>query len=115
MPREIGDRSVEAITGARFRSIREALGMTQVQFRDYLQEQAGVEIGQAELSRLETGMQRPTVEDIAVWSCLDPHKRGRLWLAWGDEPTRATRAIEDERCREVLVPPARPTAKRRAR
>lgn len=109
-----GSRALDAEIGARIREIREALGLQQDEMRALL-ERHGLHVSKTAYSRYETGGARATYEDIAVFACVDPRKRGRLWLAWGDAPaSRSAGAYEDERCREKVIP-APAVARRRVR
>jgi transcriptional regulator with XRE-family HTH domain len=72
----------------RLRQIREATGLTQLRFLPHLNAAAvhlGVrEYSQSTLSKLESGPQAPSFDDIAVFAAVDPEGRGKLWLAWGE-------------------------------
>lgn len=82
------DRGGDGV-GARLRAVREATGLTQVQFLARLNraaEQLGVRpYAQSVLSRLENGLQQATFDDVAVYAAVDPLGRGKLWLGWGEE------------------------------
>lgn len=69
---------------ARLRAIREATGLTQEQFRAVLV-RAGLDLSQSQLSRLENGLETPSLDELAAYAAVDPLKRGRLWVAWGDD------------------------------
>jgi transcriptional regulator with XRE-family HTH domain len=73
----------------RLRAVREATGLTQLQFLPLLNEAAarlGVRAyAQSTLSRLETGLQEATFDDVAVFASVDPERRGKLWLAWNEQ------------------------------
>jgi transcriptional regulator with XRE-family HTH domain len=78
----------------RIRDIREAAGLTQLQFLDVLNRSAA-RLGarpylQSTLSKLETGAQDVSFDDVAVFAAVDPLHRGKLWLGWG-EAVDATR------------------------
>jgi transcriptional regulator with XRE-family HTH domain len=79
----------------RLRSIREAHGLTQHQFVAVLNRAAdklGVrDYTQSTLSKLETGVQEASLDDIAVFARVDQAGRGMLWLGWGltDDATLA--------------------------
>ena len=88
---------------ARFRAIREAKGLTQELFLPVLRKAAIAVLGdggraysQSTLSRLESGRQAPTFDDVAVWAEIDPEGRGKLWLAW-EEAVDATLARPKEK------------------
>lgn len=74
---------------ARLRAIREATGLTQEQFRAVLI-RAGLDLSQSQLSRLENGLETPDLAELAAYAAVDPLKRGRLWLVWGDDPREGT-------------------------
>lgn len=72
----------------RLKAVREAAGVTQLQFLARLNA-AAESLGkrtyaQSQLSRLENGLQEPTFDDVAVFALVDPERRGKLWLAWGE-------------------------------
>lgn len=72
----------------RLRAIREALGLTQIEFLPVLNREAEAlgqrAYSQSTLSKLESGAQAATFDDVLVFALSDPLGRGRLWLAWGD-------------------------------
>jgi transcriptional regulator with XRE-family HTH domain len=72
----------------RLRAVREATGLTQLQFLPLLNSCAvDLEIkaySQSTLSKLETGTQAATFDDVAAFAAADPQRRGKLWLAWGE-------------------------------
>jgi transcriptional regulator with XRE-family HTH domain len=78
----------------RLKAVREATGLTQARFLPRLNQAAerlGVrEYSQSTLSRLESGMQTASFDDVAVFAAVDPLQRGKLWLAWGEEVVSAT-------------------------
>jgi transcriptional regulator with XRE-family HTH domain len=81
------ERGLETVD-QRLKAVREATGLTQVQFIPRLN-QAAEKLGvrpyaQSVLSRLENGGQQATFDDIAVYATVDPLHRGKLWLAWGE-------------------------------
>jgi transcriptional regulator with XRE-family HTH domain len=83
----VGRKEPEA-QPARLRAVREATGLTQLQFLAKLNA-AAERLGtrayvQSLLSRLENGLQVPSFDDIAVYASIDPERRGKLWLAWGE-------------------------------
>lgn len=116
----VTDGSREALV-ERLRSIREASGLTQVQFLERLN-RATAAAGmrpyvQSVLSRLENGGQQATVDDIAVFAAVDPKGRGKLWLAWGekDDPTLRRHGVRDipvEAMKKVAEP--KPAPRKRA-
>jgi transcriptional regulator with XRE-family HTH domain len=72
----------------RLKAIREATGLTQLQFLERLNSVAK-KLGtrpyvQSLLSRLENGLQVPSFDDITVYATVDPKARGKLWLAWNE-------------------------------
>jgi transcriptional regulator with XRE-family HTH domain len=82
-----GSRSIEPVH-VRLRAVREATGETQVVFLPRLNREAAArgvrEYSQSTLSKLESGTQAATFDDIAVFAGVDPKGRGKLWLAWGE-------------------------------
>lgn len=75
----------------RMKAIRKAHGMTQEIFLAVLREGSRAVLGdgvrtysQSTLSRLESGKQPPTLEDVAVLAAIDPQARGKLWLGWNE-------------------------------
>lgn len=83
---------------ARMRQIREDTGLTQELFVGRLNATADALFGagvkryrQDTLSKIEN-RQSPTFVDVAVWSSLDPKRRGKVWLAWGEDADSALAA-----------------------
>lgn len=78
----------------RLKAVREATGLTQLRFLPRLNHVAvalGVrEYSQSTLSKLESGAQAASFDDVAVFAAVDPKRRGRLWLAWGEERAEQT-------------------------
>jgi transcriptional regulator with XRE-family HTH domain len=77
--------------GYRVYLIREALGtrrdpMPMQAFAELIAKVSGVSYDKSTLSRLETGERKLSLEDIDAIAPIDPLKRGRSWLAWGDPP-----------------------------
>ena len=77
---------------ARLKQVREATGLTQLQFLPRLNAASrqvlgeGVrEYSQSTLSKLETAAQESVFEDVEVYAAVDPQSRGKLWLAWGED------------------------------
>lgn len=77
---------------ARIRAVREATGLTQQAFLYQLNAASARVLGdgvreysQSTLSKLESGAQEAAFEDITVFAAVDPKRRGKLWLAWGEE------------------------------
>lgn len=87
------DRSRGPLTpsevGARLKSVRVALGLSQLEFIALLWEKLGYELRQSELSRIESGKQAATLEDFTAFAAVDPLQRGRAWLAFEDGPMTA--------------------------
>lgn len=102
--------------GPRLKDIRERLGLTLIEMRELLIEH-GLRLSFSNVNRMELGTEMPTVDELRIFAALDPLKRGRLWLVWGDPPPRATPksggAPADDRKRERVVPA--PARVRRAR
>lgn len=82
-----GGQGAESIA-ERIRSVREAHGLTQLQFLAVLNRQAAAlgarEYTQSTLSKLETGTQEASFTDVAVFAATDRLRRGKLWIAWGE-------------------------------
>jgi transcriptional regulator with XRE-family HTH domain len=77
-------------TGDRMRSIRELRGEKQPEFATELTRAAkrlrlDVTYEGSKVSRLESGRQIFTLEDVTIVASVDPEKRGREWLAWGED------------------------------
>ena len=75
--------------GDRVRSIRELRGEKQPEYATALNAAAKrlklpKNYSVSTISRLETGRQEITLEDVLIIAAVDPEKRGRDWLAWGD-------------------------------
>lgn len=77
----------------RAKAIREARGLKQEDFLPELREASVAVLGagvrrysQSLLSRLESGKQEPSLEDVAVLAACDPEGRGELWLGFGVTP-----------------------------
>lgn len=72
------------------KQVRGALGLTQIEFLPVLNAAAkkvgAAPYSQSKLSKLESGSQDADFDDIAAFAEADPLQRGRLWLAWGDQP-----------------------------
>jgi transcriptional regulator with XRE-family HTH domain len=80
----------------RFRQIRDALGTTQPEFAERLNEvarQLGLDpdYTQLNISQRETGRLELDAEDYAVLSSIDPLKWSWEWLAFGRKLTRGTK------------------------
>ena len=94
---------------ARLLAVREALRMTQAQFLGPLNKEAAARgvraYSQSTLSKLEGGGQAVTLDDIAVFAAVDPLKRGKLWLGWGEERSAekplATGTLSDQHVQAV--------------
>jgi transcriptional regulator with XRE-family HTH domain len=76
----------DAQRGQRVKAIREARAVTGKEFAAALEAITGDRYDTSEVSRLETGNRVATWRDILAIAALDPEKRGRDWLAWGDDP-----------------------------
>lgn len=44
----------------------------------------GVRYDSSVVARIESGARRLTLDDVAVIAAVDPKRRGRAWLAWGE-------------------------------
>lgn len=73
----------------RLKQVRADLGLTQLEFLPVLNAaaaRAGVaSYTQSKLSKLESGSQAADFDDVAAFAAADPKRRGKLWLAWGEE------------------------------
>lgn len=80
--------------GDRIRKVRERRGEKQPEFAAAMNEAAQV-LGIADrydntkVSKMEIGSRDVTLQDVQVIASIDPEKRGRRWLAWGDTPQTA--------------------------
>ena len=110
--------------GERIYLIREALGsrrdpMPLDKFAELIQTETGAVYDKSVLSRMETGDRKVTLEDVAALSQVDPLKRGRDWLGWGDQDEGGQGATDDPPVHFVspqqlyTVPDPKPVAKRR--
>jgi len=75
--------------GERIYLIREALGtrrdpMPLEEFARLIVTRTGASYDKSILSRMETGDRKVTLEDIEALAAVDPLKRGRSWLAFGE-------------------------------
>lgn len=73
-------------------AVREATGLVQVDFVKELNRANRKLFGggarmytQSTLSKLEIGWQEPSLDDVAVYAAIDPLKRGKLWVGWGEK------------------------------
>jgi hypothetical protein len=85
----VEDREGQTI-GGRIYLIREALQTRRDplpldKFAALIAETTGVVWDKSTLSRMETGDRKVLPEDVAIIAQVDPLKRGRSWLAWGDD------------------------------
>lgn len=78
---------------ARLVAIREATGLRQTDFVVQLNRVARGLYGrgvrryrQPTVSNLECGHQAVSLMDVAVYAAMDPKKRGKLWVGWGERP-----------------------------
>lgn len=77
--------------GARLRDVRESTKLRLEDFVPALNARARELLGDAaptfnggRVSKLELGVQRASLDDIAVYAAIDPQRRGKLWLAWDE-------------------------------
>lgn len=94
----------------RLREVREATGLTQIEFLPRLNAAAKSlnmkrTYAQALLSRFETGTQVPTFADVAAYAVVDPKRRGKTWLAWGERADAITRETEEAVSRRLGAAP----------
>lgn len=70
----------------RLKAVREATGLTQLRFLPRLNQAAAAlgvrEYSQSTLSKLESGAQGASFDDVKVFAAVDPLQRGKLWIAW---------------------------------
>lgn len=106
--------------GARLRAVREATGKKQQDFVPLLDAAAADLYGSGELtysqsalSRLETGGQTATLEDIAVFARVDPKRRGKLWVAWGETEDAELRPVPKVSTKRFKDAPGTADAERR--
>lgn len=84
------DADEEGTVGARLLLIREALRSRRspLSLRELaarLNAQEGVDDFDAtKLSLVERGERRVTLDEVAALARIDPLRRGRLWVGWGD-------------------------------
>lgn len=102
---------VPGSVGERLRLVREATKLRLEDFVSQLNRESSRRFGAAgptfnggRVSKLELGVQRAALDDIAVYAALDPLRRGKLWLGfneWSDSAVvapdvKAGRAAEPE-------------------
>ena len=116
----MADRALEE-RKRRIKAVREALGLTQEALLPVLNDAAqrlGVRVfKQSSLSKIEGGPQAVSFDDVAVYAAVDPKRRGKLWLAWGEKADATMAATPDDAELERLTgvafrkrQPAKPTA-----
>src|SRR4051812_46961163 len=85
--------------GDRVRTVREALGENQPAFARRLSEAAQnlgliwLRYDNTIVSKLEIGARDLSTDDTVVVAAIDPERRGKLWLAWGEERDSAIRPL----------------------
>lgn len=62
--------------------VRKALPLREL---ERLLAERGHRIHASELSKIEQGLRALSTDEVAVLAGLDPLRRGRSWLAWGEE------------------------------
>lgn len=125
--------------GHRVYEVRRALGpdarheMPQRQFAELLNERAATlfpdpadrpRYDSSVIARIEKGERRATVPDITLVADVDPQRRGKLWLGWGedaDEMMRPThlgpsviRTPDPKITKRAKLPEKAPAKKKRA-
>lgn len=77
----------------RLKRVRLDARMTQVEWSARLNELARALFGdeapryrQGVITKLETGMQAASFDDVEVYAAADPKQRGKLWLGWNEPP-----------------------------
>ena len=114
--------------GDRVYQIRQALGpnarrpMSQDAFADALTQRGARRYYGPEISLIESGKKALTLDDVETIAAMDPERRGKLWLGWGESvdatmhpPREEPAHVEPEP--EPIAKPASATIdrKRRAR
>jgi hypothetical protein len=99
----------QGTVGERIYLIREALGtrrdpMPLDKLAELIERTTGAVYDKSILSRMETGERKVSLDDVAVLASVDPLKRGKAWLAWGDPA-----AAEKENGGASSRPPAQPS------
>lgn len=87
---------VPGSVGERLRDVREA---TRLKIEDFVPAlnrvsrdlfgDAGPAFNGGRVSKLELGVQRASLDDIAVYAAIDPKRRGKLRLAWNETVDRS--------------------------
>lgn len=100
--------------GARCKEVRLATGLKQADFAGLLSRAAkqlhgGAATGydQPLVSLIENGGRDITLEDVAVYAAVDPMRRGKLWLGWGESRDPATAETPEELAARLGVEPPR--------
>jgi hypothetical protein len=62
-------------------------------FVERVKKATGEHYDPATISRLENGKQIWKVSDVEAFAAVDPDRRGRAWLAWGELPALPSDAL----------------------
>jgi transcriptional regulator with XRE-family HTH domain len=105
--------------GKRLREIREALGLTQAQFIEHMNDRIGYSVSLPEYSRWENGFKEVDRQWMPAIATLHPqHKAGfdAAWLAWGEQSValRKQRKTEPDELSGKLEIVADPRKKKRS-
>jgi transcriptional regulator with XRE-family HTH domain len=86
----------------RCKDVRSATGLKQADFAARLDQAAkrlhgekAIRYDQPLVSILENGGRSMTLEDVAVYAAVDPLRRGKLWMGWGEHIESAARPETD--------------------
>lgn len=77
--------------GDRVREVREATGRRQIDFAVLLvaeaqrQGMSWLNYDNSIVSKLENATRQMSLDDVTVIAAIDPERRGKLWLSWGEE------------------------------
>lgn len=91
--------------GKRVYLIRLALGdglrspLPMEEFAALITERTGVAYNSSTISKIENGGRRVTLDDADRIAAVDPRRRGREWLGWGEAQTTPTLTGLDRRVR----------------
>lgn len=102
----------EALISDRLRAIREATQLLQKDFVARLNAAVAELYGDGavmfdapRVSKLENGRQEATLADIAVYAAVDPLRRGKLWIGWGDSVDSAMVPVPRQGPSVIKQPP----------
>jgi hypothetical protein len=103
----------QGTVGERIYLIREALGtrrdpMPLDKFAELIERATGAVYDKSILSRMETGERKVSLDEVAILASVDPLKRGRGWLAWGEDSAGGASPTHDGPAPEVRQVRTRP-------